>query len=336
MKKDEAELIRQIDRSEEIESVYLMRGDQLIQEQAGHETPGWSEAEQNQMISRFREVLEHGGHAYGAFDGVVLAGFGLLAADWRGKDHDHLQVDLMYVSRNYRRRAIGRRLMGCLKREAVSRGARYLYISSTETQSAVHFYQSSGSRLAEYRDPDLYELEPLDIHMTIELAQPVQGRLYDLVPMTRSYAEAIGTWIYPPPYSMYTIGSGAEELAEMLTGDYRAALDRSGELIGYICTGSAARVPGGYSRGLYHDDWLDLGLGLRPDLTGMGWGTGYVEEAVVYAMSGGPRKGLQLAVAAFNERAIQTYERSGFRYVEEFMSRGPAGDIPFVHMRRRV
>ncbi|MNR17129.1 hypothetical protein D3C85_1337710 [compost metagenome] len=56
-----------------------------------------------------------------------------------------------------------------LKREAISRGAAYLYVSSTETQSAVQFYTHCGSRLTAEVDEELYQLEPEDIHMVIKL-----------------------------------------------------------------------------------------------------------------------------------------------------------------------
>lgn len=56
-----------------------------------------------------------------------------------------------------------------LSEEARRRGARSLYISSTETRSAVSFYQSQGSEMTGEVDKELYTKEPKDIHMIKEL-----------------------------------------------------------------------------------------------------------------------------------------------------------------------
>ncbi|MNN28628.1 Acetyltransferase (GNAT) family protein [compost metagenome] len=166
---EEAELIAHIDRSEYIEKVYRTEEGSIQEIQAGHECATWDLHHLEELKARYREQLRGGGYAYGAFDGTRLAGFGVLGYKFRGQDLNQLQVDLMYVSRAYRRQGIGRTIMDELKREAISRGAAYLYVSSTETQSAVQFYTHCGSRLTAEVDEELYQLEPEDIHMVIKL-----------------------------------------------------------------------------------------------------------------------------------------------------------------------
>jgi ribosomal protein S18 acetylase RimI-like enzyme len=75
----------------------------------------------------------------------------------------------LYVSNGYRRQGIARRLMDEVSRIARERGARRLYISATETESAVGFYLDYGCKLAESVDPALFALEPTDIHLTFDL-----------------------------------------------------------------------------------------------------------------------------------------------------------------------
>lgn len=48
-------------------------------------------------------------------------------------------------------------MMNELAEEARKRGAKYLYISSTETRSAVSFYKSNGSQLTDDVDPELFQ-----------------------------------------------------------------------------------------------------------------------------------------------------------------------------------
>lgn len=169
MKLEEYRKIKEIDRSEQINLIYVNQGDSIVEQPAGHECPTWNPAELKELEERFQYELKHGGLAMGAFDGDKLAGFGVLAHRLRGPDRDRIQVDLMYVSRPYRRQGIGTRIIQLLSEEAKRRGAKYLYISSTETQSAVQFYQSCGSELTWDKDPELFEKEPHDIHMMIAL-----------------------------------------------------------------------------------------------------------------------------------------------------------------------
>ncbi|CAD5105955.1 GNAT family N-acetyltransferase [Zestomonas carbonaria] len=168
---EEYRRIREIDRSEQIDLIYINQGNSIVKQPAGHECPTWTPAELKELEERFQYELKHGGLAMGAFDGDKLVGFGVLAHRLRGPDHDRIQVDLMYVSRSYRRQGIGTRIMQLLSDEARRRGAKHLYISSTETESAVQFYRSCGSKLAQEKDPELFEKEPHDIHMTLALGE---------------------------------------------------------------------------------------------------------------------------------------------------------------------
>ncbi|SET09080.1 GNAT family N-acetyltransferase [Paenibacillus sp. NFR01] len=165
----DAQQIRQIDRSEFIGRYYKCQDGILKEIAAGHECPNWSDGDYAEMIARYEDELRNGGAAYGAYDGETLVGFGVLAHKFRGADNDQLQLDLMYVSRNYRRQGIGRRILEALSREAVAKGAKSLYISATETESAVKFYMSCGSDMTDSVDAELFAKEPLDIHMVKRL-----------------------------------------------------------------------------------------------------------------------------------------------------------------------
>lgn len=161
--------LKEIDRSEHIELIYEMDNEQLVEIKTDHECPTWDAMLLSEIEERFIYELENGGMAVGTFAGDILVGFGVLAHKLRGVRQDQLQVDLMYVSRQYRRQGIGTQLLDRLSNEARSRGAAALYISSTETRSAVSFYQSNGSHLTKEIDDELFNKEPKDIHMMINL-----------------------------------------------------------------------------------------------------------------------------------------------------------------------
>lgn len=165
MNQDHVNQLHEIDRSEYIDLIYEMNQGQMREVKQDHECPNWNEDVLEDIKHRFLFELEHGGIAVGAFYVGKLVGFGVLAHKLRGLDHDRLQIDLMYVSRAYRRQGIGTRILNQLSEEARRQGAKYLYISSTETRSAVSFYRNNGSQLTNEIDEELFEKEPLDIHM---------------------------------------------------------------------------------------------------------------------------------------------------------------------------
>ncbi|SFT09638.1 GNAT family N-acetyltransferase [Paenibacillus sp. BC26] len=169
MKFEDSASIRDIDRSETINLVYTCRDGVLNAIKSEHECPNWGEDDYAAILSRFEYELQNGGTAFGAYDQNKLVGFGVLAHQFRGQANNQLQVDLMYVTRNYRRQGIGRRILEELSNEAIIRGAEYLYISSTETESAVKFYSSCGSMNTLEVDKELFEKEPHDIHMVKKL-----------------------------------------------------------------------------------------------------------------------------------------------------------------------
>jgi ribosomal-protein-alanine N-acetyltransferase len=80
-------------------------------------------------------------------------------------------------------------------------------------------------------------------------------------------------------------------------------------------------------------DALEIGLGLRPDLTGRGLGLEFLRVGMEFGRERFRPARIILNVAAFNERAIKVYERAGFRetgrHVRQFER---WGDVEFVEM----
>jgi RimJ/RimL family protein N-acetyltransferase len=146
---------------------------------------------------------------------------------------------------------------------------------------------------------------------------------YVLRPITRSDAEEISGWRYPEPFSSYD--GNPSSIPGLLDPryDYHAVFDDTGELVGYFCFGADATIPEGRRRGLYGDDALDVGLGMRPDLTGRGRGLEFVRAGLRFAEEKFSPPAFRLTVAAFNRRAVAVYEKAGFDLIQEFGDRGP-------------
>ncbi|MCP8970388.1 GNAT family N-acetyltransferase [Ectobacillus ponti] len=133
-------------------------------------------------------------------------------------------------------------------------------------------------------------------------------------------AQQISQWTYEPPYDLYSGDGSAVLQEEMLENKYRVVYEGE-HIIGYFCTGWAAQVPVGAALGLYEEDRLDLGIGMRPDLTGQGRGQAFFSFVLDQVQDRFPGQPLRLTVAAFNGRAIRLYEAFGFRPQHVF-SRG--------------
>lgn len=136
-----------------------------------------------------------------------------------------------------------------------------------------------------------------------------------LTPMRQRHMYEIRNWRYEAEYAFYNLPAAPEPPArpdEFMRGCCLAALDLDGRVAGHFHFGADARIPTeeGYE---YAPSHMDIGLGLRPDLCGQGWGREFVQLGMDYARAQLEVERFRLSVAAFNQRAIRTYQRCGFR-----------------------
>lgn len=135
-----------------------------------------------------------------------------------------------------------------------------------------------------------------------------------LTPMRQRHMYEVRNWRYCDEYSFYNLPEAQEPPEhpdEFIKGCCLAALDAKGRVAGHLHYGEDARIPTeeGY---IYTPDRIDIGLGLRPDLCGQGLGRAFVELGLDYARAQLDAQRFRLSVAAFNRRAIKTYQRCGF------------------------
>lgn len=146
--------------------------------------------------------------------------------------------------------------------------------------------------------------------------------------MDAADANRVAGWRYEPPYDFYDSDADPEDLAELLDaesreGVYFSVLDEGGDLIGFFqFEGRGAAV--------------DLGLGLRPDLTGKGLGMDFLAAGMEFARGQFAPERFTLAVATFNARAIRIYGRAGFRRGKVFTHETNGGEHPFLFMEREA
>ncbi|NUU58539.1 GNAT family N-acetyltransferase [Paenibacillus taichungensis] len=147
-------------------------------------------------------------------------------------------------------------------------------------------------------------------------------------------AEKIATWKYEHEYAMYSFSESNEDIQELMNGEYFSVMDEMERVVGFICCGESARVPGGTSIGLYQEEgYLDIGLGLDPDLTGQNIGSVFLKQSLAFLQNQFNSSQFRLVVATFNERAIKVYERIGFKRDKEFYSKVHDEDMLFISMK---
>ena len=128
------------------------------------------------------------------------------------------------------------------------------------------------------------------------------------------------SWRYEPPYDIYNLEGPPDEaaLAYFLDPQYacHSITNEAGDLLAFCSFGPDGQVPGGD----YSAKALDIGLGIRPDLTGQGQGSLFVEAVLEYARQTFAPTTFRVTIAAFNKRALRVWEKAGFQRVGSFPS----------------
>jgi ribosomal protein S18 acetylase RimI-like enzyme len=163
--------LAEIDRSEHITLAYNQEGSQLTTMAVDWQVPAWlsggdGDHSVNHIIDFGSEHLERGGIMKGAVFDDLLIGVGILQPDIRPSMD---QLAFLHVSREYRRQGIASEIARDLCHLARERGAKSVYVSATPSESAVSFYRNHGFEPVTDPIPELYALEPEDIHMILEL-----------------------------------------------------------------------------------------------------------------------------------------------------------------------
>lgn len=149
-------------------------------------------------------------------------------------------------------------------------------------------------------------------------------------PMRLRDALAVARWRYPGEYAFYNprmtplfVWLAERPLRLVGAAIYFAVRDDRDTLVGIF-----SFVPRGSS--------VEIGLALRPDLTGQGVGLGlaYVRAGLSFAHERYAPKRFTLDVATFNRRAMRVYERAGFQPTRTVARRTHGRVVEYLEMER--
>ncbi|TCI36442.1 MULTISPECIES: GNAT family N-acetyltransferase [unclassified Exiguobacterium] len=151
---------------------------------------------------------------------------------------------------------------------------------------------------------------------------------YKFALMTQAQAETIAfSWHYDGEYAFYDMEADEDDLAEFLDTEQRGqsvfAITNDGELVGFVSVHQTDA------------DTIDLGLGMKPGLTGNGTGRAFVTSILDFIESTFDPNRITLSVATFNARAIRVYEACGFRQVASFQQDTNGSTFDFIALERK-
>lgn len=145
--------------------------------------------------------------------------------------------------------------------------------------------------------------------------------------LTETYAKEICSWKHYDEYSIYNYQEWDKILnekwgitvEEKRKNEFKALVDDYNNLCGYI-------------RLVNKNEYISIGIGLKPSLCGQGLGNLLMEIVKQQCKKKYPNMKIVLEVRSFNKRAIKCYKKAGFKIVDVSKKDTPLGHGEFVKM----
>jgi GNAT superfamily N-acetyltransferase len=166
---DRRELPRlaEIDRTERIDALVEQHGPELVTTRGTWNAPAWDpDGDGNHSLAAqlrgLTEEVDRGGLPLGAFHAGSLVGIGVVVPHVR----PHVaQLAYLHVTASHRSQGVGRRITERLEQIGRDAGDTQIVVSATPSENTVRFYLRRGYRPMAQPFPELFELEPDDIHL---------------------------------------------------------------------------------------------------------------------------------------------------------------------------
>jgi [ribosomal protein S18]-alanine N-acetyltransferase len=120
-------------------------------------------------------------------------------------------------------------------------------------------------------------------------------------------ARGVAAWHYRGGWSVYDLPSAQALLDDLDSYHVFTAVDADA-VVGFCCTGAAARVPELVEDPLF----VDVGLGMDPRMVGRGYGAVFGEAVLSHVKGEYPGRRLRAVIQSWNERSLRTTRRLGF------------------------
>jgi RimJ/RimL family protein N-acetyltransferase len=154
---------------------------------------------------------------------------------------------------------------------------------------------------------------------------------FEIDALTEADALEMAEWHYDTPYAAYD--PPADGIVSFVdpANRYFAVKDAAAHLVGFCCFGEQARIPASDCE-TDEDRVLDVGVGLRPDMTGRGLGRGFVAAVLDFARQRFRPWIFRVTIAESNRRSVRVFEGSGFELTQRFVP--PRSTEAFLRLER--
>ena len=116
-------------------------------------------------LAALKETFKGGGFALGAFDGEQLIGFCSVNRDIFGKQFKYVCLDQIFISHEYKRQGIGKKLFILSAKKALLWGVDKFYICAGSSEDTLAFYDSLGCEEVKEINQQLYEQDENDVQL---------------------------------------------------------------------------------------------------------------------------------------------------------------------------
>ena len=167
LRRTELSRVAEIDRRERIDVQYVQHGTELVPRHGNWNASAWDpDGHGEHSVAAQIHMLEHyvdaGGTALGAFASEPLVGIGVVVPHLRP---GIAQLAYLMVSAPSRATGVGSRLCEQLDDIARTAGDSSMVVTATPSENTVRFYRGRGFEPMAEPLPELFELEPEDVHM---------------------------------------------------------------------------------------------------------------------------------------------------------------------------
>ncbi len=161
----------EIDRSERVTEVFELVDGELVPRPAAIDDPGWDREGDGHhtlaaVLREWQPVVDGPGVLLGVEGDAGLAAIAIVVPDF---EPGTAWLAFLYVSRPWRRRAMGAALWAECEQRARVAGADRLLVSSVRAGAAVRFYLRMGCEPAADPHPSLVAREPDDLQLVKRL-----------------------------------------------------------------------------------------------------------------------------------------------------------------------
>jgi len=168
LNRSELARVAEIDRTERIDMLYDQHGTELVARPGDWSSPPWeTDGDGERSVAGQVHALEHyvdiGGIALGAFESERLVGIGVVVPHLRPTT---AQLAFLHVTAASRATGVGTRLTEQLDQIARDAGDSDMVVSATPAENTLRFYRGRGFEPMAEPFPELFQLEPEDVHLS--------------------------------------------------------------------------------------------------------------------------------------------------------------------------